>query len=179
MEVVNFCYKRLHLRFCGSPRYASDVTIWVIHYVSNLFSFSFSLHGAHKKRKLFQTFLFLIKKTSTPLVNPIGTCSILFFLLFVAATNPKASVVIFATNLATFALASVDDSSFFPSESDFFFCSYSWSCHCNCTWWWIRFTFRLNNRMIFMGFPNLPSWLNSYAYFAPGLNFNFFCLKLN
>ena len=93
MEVVNFCYKRLHLRFCGSPRYASDVTIWVIHYVSNLFSFSFSLHGAHKKRKLFQTFLFLIKKTSTPLVNPIGTCSILFFLLFVAATNPKASVV--------------------------------------------------------------------------------------
>ena len=33
--------------------------------------------------------------------------------------------------------------------------------------------------MTFMGFPILPSWFNSYAYFAPGLNFNLFCLKLN
>ena len=33
--------------------------------------------------------------------------------------------------------------------------------------------------MIFMGFPILQRWLNSYAYFAPRLNFNLFCLKLN
>ena len=132
-----------------------------------------------QKKEPFSNFSFSDKKDQHTTGESNRNMFHSLFLLFVAATNPKASVVIFATNLATFALASVDDSSFFPSESDFFFCSYSWSCHCNCTWWWIRFTFRLNNRMIFMGFPNLPCWLNSYAYFAPGLNFNFFCLKLN
>ena len=48
----------------------------MIHYLSNLFSFSFSHHGVHKKGNPFQNFLLLIKKTNTPLVNPIGTCFI-------------------------------------------------------------------------------------------------------
>ena len=70
-----------------------------------------------KKGNLFQTFLLLIKKTSTPLVNPIGTCFIPCFFLFVPATDPKASVVIFAADVATFGLPSVDDPSFFLGEA--------------------------------------------------------------
>ena len=51
-------------------------------------------------------------------MNPIGTCFILCFFLFVPATDPKASVVIFATDVTTFAFPSEDDSSFFPWGSD-------------------------------------------------------------
>ena len=122
-----------------------------------LFSFSFSPHEVHKKGNLFQTF-FHIKKTNTGLVNPIWTCFIpcffFFFFFFVPATNPKASFVIFTTDVATFALSSVDDPSFFPWGSDYFFWSYSSSCHYNCTrWWMIRFTFRFNSNDIH-GFPH-------------------------
>ena len=94
-----------------------------------------------------------LKKTNTRLVNPIWTCFITCF-FFVPTTNPKAWVVIFTTDVATVALSSVDDPSFFPWGSDYFFCSYSSSCHYNCTrWWMIRFTFRFNNNDIH-GFPH-------------------------
>ena len=129
MEVKKFYHKKLYLRFCVSPRYASDVTKLVIYCLSNWFSFSFSHHGVHKKGNLFQTFLFLIKKT--PFLNfPLSykkdphtmkkienrnvSFPVAFFFKFAPATDPKAWVLIFATDLATFALARVDDPSFFP-----------------------------------------------------------------
>ena len=42
-----------------------------------------------KKGNLFQTFLLLMKKNSKPLLNPIETCFIPCFFLFIPATNSK------------------------------------------------------------------------------------------
>ena len=136
-------------------------------YITYLFSFSFSPHEVHKKGNLFQTF-FHIKKTNTGLVNPIWTCFIPCFFLYpqpiqkhrLSSLPQMWQPLLFPVWMALL---------FFPWGSDYFFCSYS--CHYN--------NHSDSITMIFMGFPILQRWLNSYAYFAPRLNFNLFCLKLN
>ena len=193
MEVKKFYHKKLYLRFCVSPRYASDVTKLVIYCLSNWFSFSFSHHGVHKKGNLFQTFLFLIKKT--PFLNfPLSYKKDPHTMKKIENRNVSFPVAFFL-NLHLQQIQKHEFSSspqiwqplllpewmtlpFFLGEEINSSIVNRSSCHCNYTWRCITFTFRFNNRMIFMGFPILPSWLNSYDHFAPGFNFNLFCLKL-
>lgn len=146
-------------------------------YMTYLFSFSFSPHEVHKKGNLFQTF-FHIKKTNTGLVNPIWTCFIPCFFLYpqpiqkhrLSSLPQMWQPLLFPVWMALlfFLGEAITSSVVIVRVATIIVLDDGWSgSHSD------------SITMIFMGFPILQRWLNSYTYFPPRLNFNLFCLKLD